>query len=93
MEPRGGQHRRNPTVLPKVAKICSRLSGRVCYSIFAKVLNKILLPRRKEKHLLWSGAAVVSNEAVGTWSMLLLLVGGIVVTSNYLGEFHGVKGN
>lgn len=36
---------------------------------------------------------MVSNKAAGTRSMLLLLVGGIVVTSNYFGEFHGVKDN
>lgn len=84
---------RNLTLLHKVARISGHSSGRVYCSIFAKLLNKILLARQKEKHLLQSRAAVVSNEAAGTGSMLLLLVGGIVVTSNYFGEFHGVKDN
>ena len=36
---------------------------------------------------------MVNNKAAGIGSMLFLLVGGIVVTSNYFGEFHGVKDN
>lgn len=80
-------------LLYKVAKISGCSSGRVCCSPFAKLLNKILLARQKEKHLLYSRAAVVSNKAAGTGSALFLLVGGIVVTSNYFGEFHGVKDN
>ena len=76
-----------------MAKISGHSSGRVCCSLFAKLLNKILLARQKEKHLPYSRAAVVSNKAAGTGPMLLLLVGGTVVTSNYFGEFHGVKDN
>lgn len=69
-------------------------SGRICCSVFAKLLNKILLPRQKEKHLLCSGAAVVSNKAAGPGpTPLPPPVGGIVVTSNYFGELHGVKDN
>lgn len=96
MEPRNGGlvvETRHLTLLPKVAETSGCSSGRVYCSIFAKLFNKILLARQKEKQLLSSGAAVVSNKASGTGSMLLLLVGGIVVTSNYSGEFHGVKDN
>lgn len=74
MAPRGGSQmadRRNLTWLHTVATGSSQSSGRVGCSIFAKLLNKILLPRQKEKHLLQSRAAVVSNKAAGTRSMLL----------------------
>lgn len=96
MEPRSGGlvvERRNLALLHKVAKISGRSSGRVYCSAFAKLLNKILLARQKEKHLRLSRTAVVSRKAAGTGSVALLLVGGIVVTSNYSGEFHGVKDN
>lgn len=68
-------------------------SGRICCPVFAKLLNKILLPKQKEKHLLCSRAAVVSNKAAGPGPRPPPLLGGIVVTSNYFGEFHGVKDN
>lgn len=44
--------RRNLTLLHKVAKISGCSSGRVYCSVFAKLLNKFLLARQKEKHLL-----------------------------------------
>lgn len=69
-------------------------SGRICCLVFAKLPNKILLPKQKEKHLLCSGAAVVSNKAAGPGPRPPPpLLGGIVVTSNYFGGFHGVEDN
>lgn len=43
---------RNRTSLDKVAKSSGCSPGRVYCSLFAKLLNKILLARQKEKHLL-----------------------------------------
>lgn len=36
---------------------------------------------------------MVSNKAAGPGPRPPPLLGGIVVTSNYFGEFHGVKDN
>lgn len=79
-------------LLYKVAKISvAALQAEYAALHLQNCSIKILLARQKEKHLLYSRAAVVSNKAAGTGSALFLLVGGIVVTSNYFGEFHGVR--
>lgn len=55
MEPRNEGltgERRNLALLHKVAEISGCSSGRVYCSVFAERLNKFLLARQKEKHLL-----------------------------------------
>lgn len=55
MEPRSGGltvERRDLVLLHKGAEISGCSSGRVYCSVFAKLLNKFLLARQKEKHLL-----------------------------------------